>query len=249
MSENTLICALNDIPDNMILSAINVYEKRKKTRIRILGAFVAAVLSLVFLLHANGSDLVTAPGVIRIMAYDFSDGPGNDMTGQILEQGVKMDSSSGWGTGEGFWSHIPLSFSLDSPEQNMGSITFEVNVEDGLCYQYASDAVEKFGYLYCEENGIPIWQELGKQFTVTDGQTIYWVGFDSNGALTKKATYIDVVIRSDARIIGYAVIMIDRGDIPIYSPSLIKAEYYPTINGKYQDVTEAFIKAKIKECK
>ncbi len=81
------------------------------------------------------------------------------------------------------------------------------------------------------------------------GETICWRP-DNKDELIDLA-YIDVIVKVENNIIGYAVIKITdpEGSFQTYIAEIIKSVAFPKINGKYQMVTQSQVKRRIAAAK
>jgi hypothetical protein len=80
---------------------------------------------------------------------------------------------------------------------------------------------------------------------VYSGETIYWQasGADIEGA------FVEIVLKKEENIIGYAVIEIYKRTGVTHEAVVLKSVLFPPVSGKYQDVSEEYVKAAIEEIK
>jgi len=87
------------------------------------------------------------------------------------------------------------------------------------------------------------------------GDTIYWEHYDGTpnnyiykGFIAK--AFVDIVLKKDDSIIGYAVVEINQnGGANTYGAKISALVIFPKIGGEYQNVTEKYVKAAIKKIK
>lgn len=87
-----------------------------------------------------------------------------------------------------------------------------------------------------------------KNATLNPEDTIYWHPEDSVDG-TEQA-FIDIVLKVDNNIIGYAVIEVLQTDSSVeYSARLLKSAVFPKVDEKYQNITETQVKSIIAKVK
>ena len=92
--------------------------------------------------------------------------------------------------------------------------------------------------------------EFGKNATVKTGSTIYWDYFDEDEESEVSETYLEIVLKKNDIIIGYAVIHIERIQNSLdYSAKVLKSALFPKVSGQYQKVSEEYVKATIEKIK
>lgn len=91
-------------------------------------------------------------------------------------------------------------------------------------------------------------QQYVKKLTVKSGDTIYWSPFDGTGIRIESA-HIQIIVRVDEQIVGYAVIGINAvsADTLDYSANVLKSSLFPKVNGQYQNITEVYVKSIIEK--
>ncbi len=80
-------------------------------------------------------------------------------------------------------------------------------------------------------------------------ETIYWTPDDNDEIID--LAYIDVIVKVENKIIGYAVIKITNRSENYEDPNaeIIKSVIFPKIDGKYQMVTQSQVKRRIAAAK
>lgn len=92
--------------------------------------------------------------------------------------------------------------------------------------------------------------EFDKYLVVKTGSTIYWDSYDEDEEINKYDSVLEVVLKKDDRIIGYAIIEIESIKESLdYKANVLKSALFPKVNGQYQEVTEEYIKAKFEKLK
>ncbi len=84
-----------------------------------------------------------------------------------------------------------------------------------------------------------------KSVTIGSGETIYWSPFDDEIATWADLAYIQIILKDEDQIIGYAVIEVKRNPDWNYNAEILKSVVFPKINGQYQSITEAYVNTTI----
>ena len=77
-------------------------------------------------------------------------------------------------------------------------------------------------------------QEYAQKAIVSSGDDVFW----HNGDAIIDIDYVDIIVRVDNNIVGYAVIKIVKGDNFDYNAEIIKSAIFPKLNNEYQKVTQ-----------
>jgi len=94
--------------------------------------------------------------------------------------------------------------------------------------------------------------QYGKNLTLKPGDGFRW--YPDFNERTKYA-YVDVFLKTEDNIIGYAVIEIypyhiySDGHVCDYRARFLKSIIFPKIDGKYQNITKEYVQAAIEEVK
>ena len=95
-------------------------------------------------------------------------------------------------------------------------------------------------------------QQYVKKATVKAGDTFHWsFEIDENGIRIENA-YIQIIVKIDEQIVGYAVIginMVSETNYIGYDANVLKSSLFPKVNGQYQDITEEYVKSLIEKIK
>lgn len=152
-------------------------------------------------------------------------------------------------------------------------LPISVYTESGAYLQLEISATK--GYLYGGEydiapDGTSTKREFkgqyGKSASITSERTIYWRFWGKNAETGEteevgyseeenKDIFVEIIVRQDGYIVGYAVIEILFGypeqEYPnfVYSSFLLTSEYFPPKDGVYQDITEDYVRQQIELAK
>jgi len=111
------------------------------------------------------------------------------------------------------------------------NVVFVCTVENGCFFSYLLDTGERI---------------FVQNTNVSSGISIPWLGFD---LLTENTwlshAFIEIVLKSEQNIIGYVVIEagVTRKAV------ILKSVLFPQINGKYQSISEEYVKSEIEKVK
>ncbi len=254
--------ALEKISDELLLDALNVYKRKENRKSRwIRAAAVAATVAILLTAllwpgkTADGEP-ITAPGILKVYAYDTTTGSRvEDMVRSELREGV-VSHPYPYTMGMNVFYGLPLTLYIADDQLSGKTITFDVSVDIG---EYIAD---NWNDKYKKDpNDITAkWDDiqLGKAFSVDNGETIYW----SNEEILNKAiswphlsvqAIIDsydkiktqIIIKADGNIVGYAVVMI-RYDDGWYTATVPETVFYPLIDGEFQTITEKYVRQQMK---
>ena len=265
MSEHSLINALSDIADDKIADALGVYERKRHQRsifFRI--AAVAATIAILLTVSlwpqkAEDDRTITSPGFLKVYAYDLSSGTpieqqeGVDLADRLIE------SPSAWWLGMGSYYGLPIKIKIADDKFADKKITFDITTAYGNFYgDIKSDKYKKNP----EDTVAKLSDaELGSCFTIENGETIFWEDRKidkeaiSQGLLPEQfleklgnIIYVDIIVKADNNIAGYAVVAINYHG-GVYTAAVREIVSYPNDNGDLQEVTEAYVRQEIANCK
>ena len=244
--------ALSGISDDKIEAAAN-YAPRGRRQLWVRVAACAAVLVLLLTAFlwsmsptTKDGEIIAVSGVVKAYACELESVDAVKRTEYALIEGGDFSKISIWFPAAGLWEvarGITLSFLVDEEELQDHEITLSITTNLG----------ELKG---CEKKGYP---ELGKSATVSNGETVYWTGYeilrqhDSSSETVAQTldrlggAYIDIVIEADGNIIGYAVVEIGvvRPDTHMYCSALKSSVYFPKVDGEFQKITEEYVNQQI----
>lgn len=124
-------------------------------------------------------------------------------------------------------SSIQGMIELKHPEENA---VFECEVEKGYFFNLQTQQLKL------------------QRRTEKPGSTIYWHPSQNKQPIPDK-DFINIVLKIEGEIIGYAVIGVNRISSAFYEIKLLKSVLIPKINGEFQAVTAEQIKAAIEKAK
>lgn len=242
-TRRVLYDAVSGIDDALVQEATTPMPGRiLRTLIRVAAA--AAVLALLIGaavgLPGAEAEYVTGPGLLSIRAYALDEDQISDIGSTVLDEGVELPWEYVYSPGINIVRGLPLK--LDFPASGFEDmhISLDVRVSGGHFYlppRYVSET----------------YKNIGSEFTIENNQMIYWACDNKH-----ESTYVDVIIRVDRNIIGYAVIefyeALPEGQTePIegmhfgYLTRVIEIVSFPKVDGHLQPVTEKYVNKKIEE--
>lgn len=255
--------AMSEIDNKYVDEAINYEQKSKRAGwikwSAIAGCFcliAVAVISISSLLKSQERDsvgineqtstpeVVAAPGFLMLTAYAAS--PDEDITTElplveevIMQEGIEVPVNYNWNLAMSSRPGIPLK--LSTPEYP--DMFFEVSVDGG-------------GLLLWEAGEIIY---LGSSYKAENDSTVYWTSMtqSEDGGFelyTENEAYVNIVIREEKSIVGYAIIEIytdGPGDdaTNTYYAKLLKSTSFPKVNGEYQTVTAEYVASEMEQVK
>jgi hypothetical protein len=121
-------------------------------------------------------------------------------------------------------------------------ISLDIYVDQGSFYcskpsPYNHEASDIIGYYY---------ENLGWDFTVPNGTTLYWVDFYSqSGEMASGDLYVDIIVREGNIIVGYAVLKIFEVEHHVFFAQALEIVSYPKVDGTYQNIPRKYVKRQI----
>ena len=228
--------ALGDLPLEMVeeASACGNRKSGRKMWMRVaaLAATIAIVLTVSFWPSKDG--LVTAPGVLKVYAYDETEGTENLVANMFVDamkyepviHSVFLNYSVG----------IAVTFDIPDGYWGDAEITYEVHANVGEFWKYDEE---------CRL------QNIGDSYVTKNDEKRYWQILSPNAEETIKENngiYIDVIIRADDVPVGYAVIEIG-GESHYFFTVRAETVCFPLVDGNYQTVSEEYIQRGIAKLK
>lgn len=82
--------------------------------------------------------------------------------------------------------------------------------------------------------------DSGKNVIIESDETIYWTPYDDKLATWTDLAYVQIVLKDEDNIIGYAIIEIKQNpEYGLnYDAEILKSVVFPKVNGQYQSITE-----------
>lgn len=189
--------ALNGISDDLLLEAAQMTKKKtsrtaKLLRVAAIAAALAILITAVAFWPAHEEPMemgfFVIPGVIRVYAYDMAGGKtledmekfelvdGGKVTSGCLIPGVSLVS----------YSHLPLTFEVDSSQFEGADILISVNLNYGSFWRENEEPKTD-----ANKNNYEIILPLGQKFTIQNGETILWSPFDDREVTMKEVVARD----------------------------------------------------------
>lgn len=263
--------ALGDISDDLLQSAMQGRKKKNRPRSIDFAAVVAAaalvlVLLGLTLLGPKEKSLITAPGVIQVMAHGVDDS--GNLTGQteMLDEGeiFRMETS---GSSQVF----PLSFLVDESRYPGMELRMKVYASAGIFRNQEADSSQ---YLDLPETERLLRCYYGQIYEIEVGENVYWQtdGFDylymqeqvqkgnydfstayRHHDFEKGPAYIHVLLLADGHIVGLCRIKITLADDSAHKSQwqfcfqVVTCISYPQVDGRWQDVSQEDIRAHLRQ--
>ena len=267
--------AMEQVTDDYLLEAEEYEKKSRPTWVRFAAA--AAVLALVIgaiaFWPAGEQDYVTGPGllVIRANAAEVSE----DIEEILLEEGIILPATFEYRIDTNVAEVLPITLSIPADAYPNMDITFEVSTMDGIFLKaepYDPNAphnapgatvLDKIvGTFYGQHFELPNntsmeWTPAGLNYDYVVAELKKGVTFDQlqdekiNTCFSNNPSYMDIIIKADQKIVGYAVIEIREvnGVLGMWARNftieVLKIVSFPRINGKLQKVSEEYVLSQI----
>lgn len=249
MNGRKISAALTALPEDMVAEAMEPGWSGQSFSWLRLAACLAIIVGLCFGFWPADSEIVTAPGLLTVTVYAMHEE--TLLEAIILDDGVDFLYSQKWHPGINIVPGLPIS--LDYATLN-NTVYLDITVDGGSVFR--SEISQALGFPdQSEYHEI----EVQTQFTSKNPVTIYWKAYavldDGSYLPAEDTSYLDIVIYEGDAITGYAVIMIQKTyDVSSnlangYYAALLESRYFPCVDGKYQDVTEEYVRSIIEEVK
>lgn len=267
--------AMEQVTDDYLLEAEEYEKKSRPTWVRFAAA--AAVLALVIgalsFWPAGEQEYVTGPGLlaIRANAAEVSE----DIEEILLEEGIILPATFEYRIDTNVAEVLPITLSIPADAYPNMDITFEVSTMDGIFLKaepYDPNAphnapgatvLDKIvGTFYGQHFELPNntsmeWTPAGLNYDYVVAELKKGVTFDQlqdekiNTCFSNNPSYMDIIIKADQKIVGYAVIEIREvnGVLGMWARNftieVLKIVSFPRINGKLQKVSEEYVLSQI----
>ena len=193
------------------------------------------------------SNIVTAPGFLTLTASAASldddttiEFPSEETI--IMQVGIEVPITYNWNPAMSSRPGIPLNLSAPGYQNT----TFEVSVDGGELL------------LWEEDNTIT---HMSTPLYVENGTTIYWSSLSQSisgsvETMEGSRAYIDIIIRENTTIVGYAVVKIELDNLDsttknpyTYYATLVRSVSFPKVNGSYQNITYEYVRTEMEQLK
>ena len=267
--------AMEQVTDDYLLEAEEYEKKSRPTWVRFAAA--AAVLALVIgaiaFWPAGEQDYVTGPGLlaIRANAAEVSE----DIEEILLEEGIILPATFEYRIDTNVAEVLPITLSIPADAYPNMDITFEVSTMDGIFLKaepYDPNAphnapgatvLDKIvGTFYGQHFELPNntsmeWTPAGLNYDYVVAELKKGVTFDQlqdekiNTYFSNNPSYMDIIIKADQKIVGYAVIEIREVNGVLgmwardFAIEVLKVVSFPRVNGKLQKVSEEYVLSQI----
>lgn len=250
MSKFILSKAMGNIPDDMLMEAMEVKKRTDRKWIIRVAACLAVVIGLFMGSWERGTqnDVYSMSGVLKVYAYDTNSGyDETEMVKHELLEGVDT-SLAIYIPSASILHGVALTFEVDPTLFENTELSYEVFVNGG-------DFRRKNREEWTKENAEHYEFYVGIDNRFQNGETIYWMPGNSDRELLKViedegGIFADIIVRAGDHLVGYIVIEI----FPLatygnaYAGALQKSICFPMVNGEFQDISEKFIWEQISQC-
>ncbi len=271
MNGKDLSRQLSDLPEEMIAEAMVPAKRlhRQRTthrvlRIAAMAAVVAILLTALSFWPTKEEGYITGPGLLVVRASPSASNTDIPVDGAVLEDIFLDDSYSS------HWKGMPLLLSIQDDLYPGMDITLECSVSDGAM---RCDVVplDKNSPMYEEYMEYAAYYRqfntyLGNHCVIQNNDKLYWrpdtVEFDHdnysfgfNYDFKGAQAFLDIIIRADGQIVGYAVIEF-YADLDRFFPNwgyekyyarVLKTVSFPKVGGRYQNVSKEYVDSQFQQ--
>lgn len=234
MTSEKLYELLGDLREERVQSVRQAEVPRRRRRrwwAAAAACLCAAVLLAPLAPPLSPAGVTTASGLLTVTAYAST----SEET-VVMEEGIDLPADYRWSLAMSSRPGVPLE--LTAPGH------------PDAAFEIAADG----GALLLWEEGRILPQT--PPFTAANGTTIYWTSLieteeGTPAAYSGSTAHIQVVVREEGHIIGYAVIQIYREDAEwaVYRARLLRSVFFPKVDGAYQDISASYVAGAIQEVK
>lgn len=262
--------ALGGISQEMVEEAcVCGYKKNRRSilfRVAAVAATLAIILTVALWPRKTEDGIVTAPGVLKAYAYEMKGESTIDITKMEdyeLVMEPEFSHKTIWSPYLGMIGGIAVTMVITEESLQDADITFEITANYGELYaDFYSDKYYN-GTNASQAKEAACFDKYGQ---ASNGETVYWEGMELWYAAESQPDgsknmgelladigkiYMDVLIKADGNIVGYAVfemVSLDENGC-MFSAALRNSAYYPIVDGEFQSVTEEFVRQEIANCK
>ena len=267
-------------PDDLTHAVLRIPQKQRRTlprplRLVAAAAVAALVIGALAFWPAGEQEYVTGPGLlaIRANASEVSE----DVEEILLEEGIVLPATFEYRIDTNVAEVLPITLSIPEDAYPNMDITFEVSTMDGIfakSQKYDPDAPHNapgatvldmiVGTFYGQHFELPNntsmeWTPAGLNYDYVVAELKKGVTFDQlqdekiNTYFSNNPSYMDIIIKADQKIVGYAVIEIREvnGVLGMWARNftieVLKIVSFPRINGKLQKVSREYVMDKLGE--
>ena len=236
MKEKRLLKAMGKVDEKYIEEASPAQHAKRPGWLKrgAIAACLCVALLAGVLFKIPGPDVTIAPGFLVVTAYAASSD--EEIT---MQEGIELPTDYKWSLAMSSRPGLPLKLSTTEYDD----LSFEVSVDGGTL-------------LFWEGNKI---KYLDSSFNTGNDTTVYWTNLSQTGEndferYMGTTAYINIVIREEENIVGYAVVEISTNDLEnepaqTYSIKLLKSISFPKVNGEYQKITAEYVAAEMEQIK
>lgn len=254
--------ALEQVQDRYLLEAEEYEKKQRPAWLRLVAAaaVVALVIGVLAFWPTGEKEYVTGPGLLTIRAYALNENEISDINSTVLEEGVELPWEYVWSPAINVMSTgLPIKLEFPEAEFEGAKISLEVTVSGGSVF---GESVR----LRDPATGKYYWSDhpyLGATFTIENNSTLYWQFFSTKFHVLKNEythgspfargkSYLDIIIRADDYIVGYAVVEIyelPKEEAPAfrYKARVLSIISFPQVEGAYQVISRKDVYNKMNE--
>lgn len=232
---------------------INFKKLYKHRHINKILSFII-ILSLVvgfIIIRLQNNKFSTTPGLLTIITYALEEGGASEIK---MEEGIELPRKAIWSSAINIVPGLPIKLQYPTDD-----VVFEISVDSGSFIGWDDKPLKPNEVYDSSKSSLNI---LGQKFTLLKPQNIYWqdVEWESYDNISSykgsfpvqpEKAYVDILIKKDEHIIGYAVIEIymDSKDSLNYFAKILKSVSFPEINGEHQKVSHEYVRGKIDKIK
>ena len=251
-------------PDDLTHAVLQIPHQRRTIprplRLVAAAAVVALVIGALAFWPAGEKEYVTGPGLLTIRAYALNENEISDINSTVLEEGVELPWEYVWSPAINVMSTgLPIKLEFPEAEFEGAKISLEVTVSGGSVFGESVRLQDPAtGKYYWSDNPY-----LGDTFTIENNSTLYWQFFSTKFHVLKNEythgspfargkSYLDIIIRADDYIVGYAVVEIyelPKEEAPAfrYKARVLSIISFPQVEGAYQVISRRDVYNKIIE--
>lgn len=193
-----------------------------------LALIVTIVIPLINIALEINRKYVMAESLLSVTCFTLTD---DSMEEIELKESILLPREADWTMAINVVPGLPLELSY--PDEY---VKFTVRTSDGVLRSNINGE-SKF---------------YGKEVELPNNSTIYWNNlsdYNQDELLFNITAYLDIIIRANEHIVGYAVIKIypvtEFKQGHVYSAKMLKSVSFPKVDGEYQNISLDFIESEI----